>query len=39
MPTCRLYIKVDLSPPGDRVQKDCKPLITIITIILVAETI
>lgn len=40
VPNCRLYIKVDLSPPGDRLQKkDLKPLITTITIILVAETI
>lgn len=31
MPNCRLYMKVDRSPPGDRLQKDHKPLITIIT--------
>lgn len=39
-PSCRQYVKVDLSPPGDRLQKDHKaPLLAVITIILVAETI
>lgn len=39
MPNCRLYIKIDLSLPGNRLQNDHKPLITIITIVLLAETI